>query len=1379
MENLALLGERLRGVDVTGIGEGDHIVDVCDVPSEDHHVEKAETLVLTANGMLLRTTEQGAVVWTCNLEELAPGGQWFNVSYNDPEIACLSRNGAIVSVVPSSGETELVGVFDYGLESAAWSPDGEVLILVTATDDDEDDAKQNSVLISMNAQFEVLEEVTIPKIVTSKGNNDAQVSVAWRPDGSLCAVSNIDEDDNLRKVRMYKRENLAMQAIGRAEDASGSLVRNLQHAGLAWANSGCSQVLASVQRKGKRTQQIVFFESNGLRHREFALREVPTTSVTSLRWSVDSDLLAVGLREESGTDKVQLWHRSNYHWYLKRELRYPGQQVVNIKFDAEKSSYFAVLLNSFEWKEYEVRWDPSTTWIHGGQDGQCVAFVTDGCSLNITALHKALIPPPMFMSQTTLDVPISEPFFSRQSGCMFATLADGSLAMIKQIVDEKGRVTYSTAKVQCKSDISQLSLRSYVIFEENGSSVRIAAIACAEKNTENEKVVEISISGLDTPEPSMETGTSIQLEGRVLRMVNWADTSIGCLLQMQDGSMVECDTADGIIATSPSVAEPLLEPCPWICAIKDVAPYSRGDEHDQLHPRLVFGLSSKSRLYFHDIMLTDSASSLFLSTDHEFLCYVTAGSRCQIRFLNLYDINGFDPFMGPDQANLLEGYEPRNVERGAYIVAILPPSPSAVLQMPRGNLEGIFPRALVLRYSMTTIFAGKYGEAFQMMRKHKVDLNLFVDLDPWAFLESGIKEFLLQVSNIDHLNLFIASLRDFDNTQAQARFPVPEWFKREHKEGKDRSSFDFMTKVGQVCRTGRSVMLKMEESGEKPEGHFLLPVLSTFAKENPPRLDDALALIKNNALKVDLQTKKNPLFSDVAQNSIRYLAFLAEYELLFETALGMYDFEIARAVARNSQMDPKVYLPLLRRLNDLPKYFARFEVDLRLKRYESALRNLYESFSTKEEVSTEKEDKGNAFANCLSLIKEHNTFKLGLELFKNDGEKRNEISVALGEYLLKEQQFQTALSIFLSTTPKCVDGAKRAARAAKDWRYYFSLVHAEVKDENSTADEFRAERRQQIAHEVATEVLADVESGVSKKGMEVYASAARILLDYGDDILGGVDLLMKGACWSEAYRVATLNQRQDLTKKCIDAAIAYAYTTIEDFDDKSNSFATASEQYATVLNLRKKNIFVSGPDLDDEQDETGSLFSVASQYSNMSLRSDMSGSSMASNVSSVISVKTATTFTMTGDDGINRHRSKFNKGKRKKKNKKRKPKRKPGSIEELNGLVQTLRLCCPKDDYAFCVTETLQFLIFANQVPVATELFNAYQSMAKSIEDSRDKRVESAGKEKSQAEQVTRVEGEQDEGNFVLIELPIEKEMDELSCAILPGSLCKVFDYAL
>ena len=88
----------------------------------------------------------------------------------------------------------------------------------------------------------------------------------------------------------------------------------------------------------------------------------------------------------------------------------------------------------------------------------------------------------------------------------------------------------------------------------------------------------------------------------------------------------------------------------------------------------------------------------------------------------------------------------------------------------------------------------------------------------------------------------------------------------------------------------------------------MLPILTTFAKEDPPKLEKALTLIKENAIAKSKQeaSKKPPLFSDVAQSSIQYLAFLADHELIFNVGLGLYDFDVARACARNSQMDPKV-----------------------------------------------------------------------------------------------------------------------------------------------------------------------------------------------------------------------------------------------------------------------------------------------------------------------------------------------------------------------------------------------------------------------------------------------------------------------------------------
>ena len=45
-----------------------------------------------------------------------------------------------------------------------------------------------------------------------------------------------------------------------------------------------------------------------------------------MSWSADSELLAV-LLQLAGKQLLQLWHRSNWHWYLKREEHFPLQLV--------------------------------------------------------------------------------------------------------------------------------------------------------------------------------------------------------------------------------------------------------------------------------------------------------------------------------------------------------------------------------------------------------------------------------------------------------------------------------------------------------------------------------------------------------------------------------------------------------------------------------------------------------------------------------------------------------------------------------------------------------------------------------------------------------------------------------------------------------------------------------------------------------------------------------------------------------------------------------------------------------------------------------------------------------------------------------------------
>ena len=95
------------------------------------------------------------------------------------------------------------------------------------------------------------------------------------------------------------------------------------------------------------------------------------------------------------------------------------------------------------------------------------------------------------------------------------------------------------------------------------------------------------------------------------------------------------------------------------------------------------------------------------------------------------------------------------MERGARLVASC--GTRVVLQMPRGNLEGIHPRIMLLQQVIGQIEKLEFGRAFRLLRQHKLDINLLHDVNPIQFL-LHIDQFVAEVNQVDHLNLFINSL---------------------------------------------------------------------------------------------------------------------------------------------------------------------------------------------------------------------------------------------------------------------------------------------------------------------------------------------------------------------------------------------------------------------------------------------------------------------------------------------------------------------------------------------------------------------------------------------------------------------------------------------
>ena len=91
-------------------------------------------------------------------------------------------------------------------------------------------------------------------------------------------------------------------------------------------------------------------------------------------------------------------------------------------------------------------------------------------------------------------------------------------------------------------------------------------------------------------------------------------------------------------------------------------------------------------------------------------------------------------------------------------MTVIPSNCSLTLQMPRGNLETIYPRALVLAGIRKNITEKDYKKAFLACRNHRVDMNILHDYAPKQFM-ANVDLFVQQLKKVVHIDLFLSQIR--------------------------------------------------------------------------------------------------------------------------------------------------------------------------------------------------------------------------------------------------------------------------------------------------------------------------------------------------------------------------------------------------------------------------------------------------------------------------------------------------------------------------------------------------------------------------------------------------------------------------------------------
>ncbi|XP_017590846.1 PREDICTED: elongator complex protein 1 isoform X2 [Corvus brachyrhynchos] len=1050
----------------------------------------------------------------------------------------------------------------------SWSPDQELVLLATG----------QQTLIMMTRDFEPITEKQIHQDEFGEGKfialgwgkketqfhgsegkqaahrkqtevlptpawDDGRPRVTWRGDGQFVAVSAVCPETGARKVRVWSRE-LVLQST--SEPISG-----LEQA-LSWKPSG--NLIASTQEKPNR-HDVVFLEKNGLLHGEFTLPfQKGQVKVNEMLWNADSTILAIWLEdlkvENSNTNTyVQLWTTGNYHWYLKQSLHFGSleeNQLVSLLWDRENLYKLHILCQGWHYLFYDWHW----TTDHGlGENSQHMANVAviDGDKVLVTAFQHAVVPPPMCTYELQLQQAVNQVAFHtdpKHSGDMAVLDADNRISVYRYgqstvndptvnfgavggngfraavetpYLDKTYRVDVSSGSNEV---MNPLGLR-FLTWLPDDSFLVVGQSQHAAQSVLHHLTAVPHVAGAE--EECLNLRLSVPVDGEVISLYSSPVTKT-VALQLTDRR---------ILKYLWEASTPVLEPWqsssgsavqfPYRCVQISITRIS--DEE------VILGLTDRCRFFVNDIEVASNITSF--ATYNEFLLVTTNSHTCQCFCLKNLSVKalqaGLSSAAAPNSETL------RKVERGSRIVTVVPQDTKVVLQMPRGNLETIHHRALVLAQIRKWLDRLMFREAFQCMRKLRINLNLLYDHNPKVFLENT-ETFIRQIDSVNYINLFFTELKEEDFTKSM--YPSlngsSSTHPRQHPDQK---------KVNLICDVMRDAMEHIDPQ------KYCLSILTAHVKKSPPELEIALQKVHDlRGSTAGGVTDHMPLYlvaesvtPDVqavsAEEALKYLLFLVDVNELYDYSLGTYDFDLVVMVAEKSQKDPKEYLPFLNALQKMETNYQRYTIDRHLKRYTKALGHL-------SKCGPEH------FSEFLNLVKDQNLYSEALKLYPSSTQEYKNISDAYGEYLIQKQLYEQAALILARAG--IFAKALGAFQSSGSWQQALCMAAGlgYTKDKLSS-----------LARSMAGKLVEQ----------RKHAEAAILLEQYTQDYEEAVLLLLEGALWEEALRLIHKYDRLDILETNLKPAILEAQKSQLIFlDSQKTAFLRHKSRLQVVRELKEK-----------------------------------------------------------------------------------------------------------------------------------------------------------------------------------------------------------------
>ncbi|KAF7811336.1 elongator complex protein 1 isoform X1 [Senna tora] len=1095
-----------------------------------------------------------------------------------------TSNGLLLLHSVDTNTTEVVGKVEGGVKCISPSPDGELLGIITGLGQ----------ILVMTHDWDLLYETALADVPEGFDVNEIfqpdkfEYNVSWRGDGKFFATMSdvCNSTTLLKELKVWERDSGLLHASSEPKAFSGAV--------LEWMPSG-AKIAAVYDRKAENEcPSIVFFERNGLERSKFSINEGINAKVKVLMWNCSSDLLA-GIVECEKYDAIKIWYFSNNHWYLKHEIRYSKQDNVRFMWNPTRPLQLICWTHGGQITVYNFVWITAVT-------ENSTALVIDGSNIHVTPLSLTLMPPPMYLFSLKFSSNVRDmAVYCRNSKNHLAVfLSNGCLCIVElpavetweELEGKEFNVEASHTEIALGSILHLVWLDSHTLLavshygfshnndfsktslnegELQGFYLQEIELECSEdlvpglltssgwhakvskRNALDEVVVSVA------PNPASKYSAYIQFSGgNILEYVSKFVASKGSLEQEFQSFSSTCPRMNVVLVGNGGASKPLLFGL---------------DEIGRLHANGGIVCNNCSSFSFYSNLADQVITHLIITTKQDLLFIV-----------DIVDI--FNGELESKYGNFVQiisrkrEEESRNCiniwERGARVVGVLHGDEAAIiLQTTRGNLECIYPRKLVVVSIVNALVQKRFKDALLMVRRHRIDFNIMVDYCGCQAFSQLASEFVKQVGNLGYITEFVCAVKNENIIEKLYK----NYVSVSCSEGAN------VVQVGdlQHCPAENKVSSVLMAVRKALEDHITespgreLCILTTLARSDPPLLEDALKRIKViREMELSHADDQRRTSYPSAEEALKHLLWLADSDAVYEAALGLYDLNLTAIVALNAQRDPKEFLPYLQELERMPTLLMQYNIDLKLQRFEMALRHIVCA--------------GDAyFSDCMTLMKKNpQLFPLGLQLIA-DHSKRMPILEAWGDYLSDEKCFEDAATIYLSCF--CLEKALKSYRACNNWSGVLTVAGFL----NMEKDEVL-----RVANELCEELQA----------LGKPREAAKIALEYCGDVSGCVNLLISARDWEEALRVAFMHRTEELIKTVKDASLECASTLIGEYEE---GIEKVGKYLARYLAVRQRRLLLAAKlkaeeqaasDIDnDAASETSSNFSGMSAYTTGTRRS--------------------------------------------------------------------------------------------------------------------------------------------------------------------------------